>query len=415
MRIFFSVGEPSGDVHGANLIRELTRQHSDCVCVGFGGPKMVEAGFHLHADLTKLAVMWFLRAILNIHRFAGLLWQADRHFRNERPDAVVLIDYPGFNWWIARRAKAHGIPVFYYGAPQMWAWASWRISKMRRLVDHVLCKLPFEAKWYQERQCNATFVGHPFFDQTEQYQVDEEFLVAQRVRQGRLVTMLPGSRMQEVTANLSAFLKTARLLHAQQPDLRFAIAAFNGAQALVARESCQDLPMDVEVHIKRTPELIQAATVCLACSGSVSLELLHYKKPTVIHYRVNRLAFFVQRYFRKVRFITLVNLLSTDDRYCDNGELYDATRDNVPYPEYLTSSDVAETMAADLIRWLDNDDAIRATQQKLNAVRQLFPTSGASRTAAEYILHHLALKNTVGSAQRQTIDDNLSTTNSNAA
>src|SRR3954470_18114893 len=126
MKIFFSVGEPSGDLHGANLIRELRRRRPDCECVGYGGPRMAAAGCDLHEDLTKLAVMWFLRVLINIHKFLALASRADRYFRHHRPDAVVLIDYPGFNWWIARRAKAHGIPVFYYGVPQMWAWAGWR-------------------------------------------------------------------------------------------------------------------------------------------------------------------------------------------------------------------------------------------------------------------------------------------------
>ena len=147
MKIFFSVGEPSGDLHGANLIRELQKRRPDCEFVGYGGPRMAAAGCALHEDLTKLAVMWLLHALLNIHKFWALVGRADRYFRHHRPDAVVLIDYPGFNWWIARRAKAHGIPVFYYGVPQLWAWAGWRITKMRRFVDHVLCKLPFEETW----------------------------------------------------------------------------------------------------------------------------------------------------------------------------------------------------------------------------------------------------------------------------
>ena len=121
------------------------------------------AGHDLLEDLTQLAVMWIVQAVLNVDKFWKLLRRADEYLEHERPDAVVLIDYPGFNWWIARKAKKHGIPVFYYGAPQMWAWGGWRIRKMRRLVDHVLCKLPFEANWYQERGCNAHYVGHPYF------------------------------------------------------------------------------------------------------------------------------------------------------------------------------------------------------------------------------------------------------------
>ncbi len=109
--------------------------------------------------------MWFLRVLLNLPKFIGLVRRAERYFEAERPDAVVLIDYPGFNWHIARKAKQQGIPVIYYGAPQLWGWAGWRVKKMRRDVDHVLVKLPFEEQWYRDRGCNATYLGHPYFDE----------------------------------------------------------------------------------------------------------------------------------------------------------------------------------------------------------------------------------------------------------
>ena len=108
MKIFFSVGEPSGDLHGANLIRELRSRRPDLECVGYGGPRMAAAGCQLHEDLTKLAVMWLLRVLLNLHRFWSLWRRADRYFREHRPDAIVLIDYPGFNWWIAPAANGMG-------------------------------------------------------------------------------------------------------------------------------------------------------------------------------------------------------------------------------------------------------------------------------------------------------------------
>ena len=161
------------------------------------------------ASCTPISRRWpscgLLRVLLNIHKFLALASRADRYFRHHRPDAVVLIDYPGFNWWIARRAKAHGIPVFYYAPPQIWAWAQWRVKKMRRLVDHVLCSLPFEETWLKERGCNATFVGHPFFDEVRQQQLDQEFLARMRRDDRPLVTILPGSRTQEVTQNLEWF------------------------------------------------------------------------------------------------------------------------------------------------------------------------------------------------------------------
>ena len=165
MKIFFSVGEPSGDQHAAHLITELQSRGTSIECVGFGGPQMREAGCRIDFQLTNLAVMGFFRVLPMVHRFWQVYQQAKAQFQRERPDAVVLVDFPGFNWWIASAAKAQGIPVFYFCPPQLWAWASWRIKKVKKFVDHVLACLPFEAEWYQQRGVPAEYVGHPFFDE----------------------------------------------------------------------------------------------------------------------------------------------------------------------------------------------------------------------------------------------------------
>ena len=323
MKIFFSVGEPSGDLHAANLIRAIRARRPDARAVGYGGPQMAAAGCELHADLTLLAVMWLLRAILNLHKFLALVARADRYFRHQRPDAVVLVDYPCFNWWIARRAKAHGIPVFYYAPPQIWAWASWRVKKMRRFVDHVLCSLPFEEAWFRQRGCNAIFIGHPYFDEVRRQPLDQDFLDHEIVKPGSLVTILPGSRTQEVEHNLRWFLKAAALVREAVPDARFAVASFKPHQAELARRLAATSSFPVEVHLRRTPELIELADCCMAVSGSVSLELLYHGKPTVVLYWIGRVAFFVQSLFRKVKYITLVNLLMADELFPKDLTPYD--------------------------------------------------------------------------------------------
>jgi lipid-A-disaccharide synthase len=392
MKIFFSVGEPSGDLHGANLVRELQRRRPDCECVGYGGPRMAAAGCVLHEDLTKLAVMWLLHAILNIHKFWGLASRADRYFRHHRPDAVVLIDYPGFNWWIARRAKRHGIPVFYYGAPQLWAWAGWRIRKMRRLVDHVLCKLPFEESWYRDRGCNATFIGHPYFDQLRGEQLDTALVNQLRNSAGPLVAILPGSRTQEVTSNFGYFLKAAKLVHDRVPNARFAVASFKESQAALVRQSLAGCNLPVEVHVGRTAEIIDAADCAMAVSGSVSLELLYHTTPTVILYHVSRFAFFVQRFLRKVRYITLVNLLTATDLFPKKVATYDPTDPidaNVLMPEYLTCEDKSDRVAAHVIEWL-TQPATRATRiSQLTKLKERVGHGGASVRAADYLLNTL--------------------------
>src|SRR5262249_4121757 len=144
--------------------------------------------------LVDLAVMWFLNVLINLVTFIRLIVLADREFRDNRPDAVVLIDYPGLHWWIARRAKARNIPVFYFVPPQLWAWAGWRVRKVRRLVDVVLCSLPFEPAWYHARDvAQATYIGHPYFDELTERPLDASFL-AEQEHPGPLVAILPGSR-----------------------------------------------------------------------------------------------------------------------------------------------------------------------------------------------------------------------------
>ena len=392
MKIFFSVGEPSGDLHGANLIRELRRRRPDCELVGYGGPRMAAAGCQLHEDLTKLAVMWFARVLANIHKFWNLASRADRYFRHHRPDAVVLIDYPGFNWWIARRAKVHGIPVFYYGAPQLWAWAGWRIRKMRRFVDHVLCKLPFEEKWYRDRGCHATYVGHPYFDQLRAEQLDAAFIQRLRTASGPLVAILPGSRTQEVQNNFGWFLKAAQIVHERVPGVRFAVAAFKPSQAALIRDQLAGGSLPVEVHVGRTAEIIHAADCAMAVSGSVSLELLYHTTPSVILYHVSRVAFFVQRFFRKVRYITLVNLLTTDDLFPRRVAVYDPKDPadaGVLLPEYLTCEDKSRQVAAHMIEWLTEPAKRTARVSELAELKERVGYGGASCRAAEYILREL--------------------------
>jgi lipid-A-disaccharide synthase len=398
MKVFFSVGEPSGDLHGANLVRALKEHYPEIECVGYGGPKMASAGCKLHFDLTKLAVMWFLRVLLNYRTFKGLIKSAEKWFRENRPDAVVLIDYPGFNWHIAKAAKRSGIPVVYYGVPQLWAWGGWRIKKLKRDVDHVLCKLPFEANWYAERGCKAVFVGHPYFDELAAQQPDEQLIEQLSAGPERLVGILPGSRTQEVLANLPWFLRAAGHVARQTPFVRFAVASFNESQAELARQMVQkerrQLPENtqIEVYVGKTAEILAAAHSCLACSGSVSLELLYHQKPSVILYYISRAAMKVQSWFRRARYITLVNLLAADNRFMDQYDHYDPDAPDaepVPFPEYLTCGDRARDMAAHVVKWLNDAVSYEEKRRELHTLLAQIGKTGASNRAAQYLIEEV--------------------------
>lgn len=370
MRIFISAGEPSGDLHGANFIRAVRQLRPDVEFVGFGGEKMAAAGCRLLYPLCRLAVMWFLRVLANLHVFLGILSKADRWFRHQRPDAVVLIDYPGLHWWLARRAHFHGIPVFYFVPPQIWAWASWRVRKMQRWVDHVLCTLPFEETWYRERGVTAHYVGHPYFDEVRRQRLDHRFLNEQAALGGSVIALLPGSRTQEVAQNFPTMLRTARQLQEKRRDVRFLVACFQEQHRTLVASMLGDRELPVELHVGRTPEIIHLAHACVAVSGSVSLELLYQAKPTVVIYKIGTLDLKVSQWFIASKYICLVNLLA----------------DKEVFPEYLTDRCESHAIAERLLCWLDNPSACEDLRQELMKLRDRVAMPGACVRAGEYLL-----------------------------
>jgi len=374
MRIFVSAGEPSGDLHGANLIHALRRHHPALDCVGFGGARMAAAGCDQLYPLCDLAVMGVSQVLAHAPVFLEQLSHADRYFRHHRPDAVVMIDYPGFHWWLARRARFHRIPVFWFVPPQLWGWASWRVNKMRRTVDHVLCSLPFEEEWYRQRDVTAHYVGHPYFDEMPHQRLDAAFVAAQRAHAGPVVALLPGSRNQEIERNLPTLVRAAEAVHAARPDVRFLAACYKEKQRRHVAQYVGDRPLPMEVHAGRTPEIIHLAQACAAVSGSVSLELLWHGTPTVIVYRVKPLLLRMRPWLLKCRFITLVNLLA----------------DRELFPEFVTDRCPAAGVSQQLLHWLNDPESRAATRQELVELRQQVAAPGACERAARFILTALA-------------------------
>ncbi len=374
MRIFVSAGEPSGDLHGSNLVRALRQLDGSVECVGFGGDRMTEAGCELLYPLCHLALTGFLPVLTQIRTFFRLLKQADCYFQTTRPDAVVLIDYPGFHWWLARRAHQYGIPVFYFVPPQLWAWAGWRVKKMRRSVDHVLCSLPFEKEWYRQRDVAAHYVGHPYFDELPAQQLDPTFEQQQQARGGTIIGLLPGSRNQELTANLPTLLRAAQRIHAERPETRFLVACFKPAHRERVENALRAEPMPfVEVHVGKTPEIISVSHSCIAVSGSVSLELLYRAKPSIIVYRAQPFLLFLSRYMKKCRYMSLVNLLADDELY----------------PEFLSALCEAEGVSRRMLEWLANPASVESLRSRLEKLRTETARPGACERSARFVLDHV--------------------------
>ena len=393
MRVFVSAGEPSGDHHAALLVRAIRERRPDVEVAGLGGPHMADEGVDLVADMTQFAVMWLSRAILNIHRFIDLARRAERSFLDAKPDVCVLVDFPGFHWWLAWRAKRHGIPVVFYCPPQIWAWASWRVKKMRRLVDHVLSALPFEHDWFTAHGLRSTLVGHPFFDELDTAIIRHS--VATTVAEP-LVLLLPGSRGQEIEGVLGTLLQSAAIIRRSVPGARFAIGALHDRHARrideMLRANREASGLGIEVHAGRTRSLIGEATAAIACSGSVSLELLAARVPTVIVYRISGFAYIVQSWFRRARFITLVNLLACREPIGPVQPVLvppiavPPADPEAVYPEYLAVSVPAERSAVHVVEWLTDAAQRRRTLERIEAVAATVARPGSASRAAEAVL-----------------------------
>jgi lipid-A-disaccharide synthase len=369
MHLFISAGEPSGDLHAANLARAIFDQNPSARIVGFGGDHLLETGAEVLFPLARHSVMWIPHVFRSLGTYTQLLKQADSYFQRRRPDALVMIDYPGFHWWLARQARHHGIPVYYFVPPQLWAWGGWRVRKMRRFVNYVICSLPFEVKWFAARGVRALYFGHPFFDEMVRRPVNRQRVTFLQERGRPIITLLPGSRHQEIVMNWPSLLRAARTILHRQPNARILVAAYSSTHAETIRQTLSPLETNIEVLCRETPEAIEAADCTIAVSGSVSLELLNALKPSMITYRINYVQHVLKSLFMKVRYMSLVNLLAQEEIF----------------PEYLSIQCRSQEMACKALHWLNEPMELTRIRSKLRALRDRLALPGACAKAAQFI------------------------------
>jgi lipid-A-disaccharide synthase len=378
MHIFFSAGEPSGDNHAAHLIHELTRRRPGLRVTGFGGAAMEQAGCHLLFPLTSMAVMGIVAVLPLIWKFYKLVKQAEAYFKLHKPDVVVLIDFPGFNWWIARKAKAAGIPVIYYMPPQLWAWGPWRIRRVRKYVDLVLSGLTFETDWYAERGIPVMYVGHPFFDEVAEHKLDDAFCREWSSGEGKTVAILPGSRQQEVHRCWPLLLSIVQRLTVRFPEVNFLVANYKESQRQFCMQEYEKLqqPLSLSFFVGKTSEIIELADCAVMVSGSVSLEMLARRTPFVALYRSSWLTYWIGSIVISCRYWSLPNLIA--------GRKIMPERFSVGNPE-----PVINAIVSDMTLWLENPAALASAAAELDQLRTRIHSTGATRRTADVILNWL--------------------------
>ncbi|HMF45077.1 MAG TPA: lipid-A-disaccharide synthase [Candidatus Udaeobacter sp.] len=308
MTIYFVAGEVSADNHGAALMRSLRALDPELKFIGRGGPQMQQvAGTEFKHWIGDAAVLGLWEVLRKYGYFREQFRQTLNEIQERKPDAVVLIDYPGFNLRLARalRRQSHRHKTIYYISPQVWAWNRGRIQKMARFIDLVLCIFPFEADLYAASRLRAVFVGHPMIERLETQKIDNR-------RDPNLIGLFPGSRSREVRKIFPVMMEAARRLLQLNPTLRFQVAAVSEELAREMNEQLVDRHA-IEINVGQTAIIMQHAFVGIVASGSATLEAAYFRMPFVLIYKVAWPTYVAARLVVNIDFLGMPNLLAAKE------------------------------------------------------------------------------------------------------
>ncbi len=311
MKIMLSAGEASGDLHGQSLAMAMKEQRPGVELVGFGGPKMAEAGVRLCADMREYSIMGVWEVIKNLPRIFALLSNLTSFMAKEKPDLLVLIDYPDFNWRLAAKAKSLGIPVFSYIPPSAWAWRKGRAKKCAALADELAAIFPFELPVYEKAGANISFQGNPLIDVVKSSMTVQEAREYFQVPSGvEPVLLLPGSRKQEIHGLFPVMLEAADRMQAERHQLEFYVPVATGIDQSVLEEMTQGHQVKVHFIHDNTYDLMNIGSFAIATSGTVVLEAAIMGLPCVALYRMAPLNYAIGKLLVDIDNFTLPNILA---------------------------------------------------------------------------------------------------------
>jgi len=368
-------GEASGDLHGANLITALKRLNPELTFSGMGGREMLGAGADIIFEASKISVVGFFEVVSHLKDIVAAQQLLRARLVSDPPSLLVLIDFPDFNLWLARKAKHLGIPVFYYISPQVWAWRAGRVKTIARLVDKIGVILPFEEQFYKDRGVDATYVGHPLLDTVQVTKSKDQFVNATNLPDAdRLIGILPGSRVKEVGRLLPVFLDAAvKLQAACDEKLLFLIPCAtslteddllnNGIKEFQSR-------LNLKIVSEERYNMMAACDAVIAASGTVTLELLLLGTPMVVAYKLSPRTYLVGKLLVKVKFFALVNLIA----------------DKMIVPELLQDEANPRRISAELLKLLYDRSVREKTERDFSLVQEHLGNQGASERAAKLAL-----------------------------
>jgi lipid-A-disaccharide synthase len=374
MTIYFVAGEASGDEHGAALLQALREMAPDLVFTGRGGPKMqaiAGEAFMNWSDAAAVVGLW--EVVKRYGYFREQFQSALAEIATIKPDAVILIDYPGFNLRLARavRKKSPALKIIYYISPQVWAWNRGRIGQMARFLDLMLCIFPFEAELYNKSGLRTVFVGHPMIENLGKLRTGEE-------RQPNVIGLFPGSRVREVRKIFPIMLEAAREIAVERPEIGFEVAAASEPLALEIRQmlAASSVRDRVRVGIGAATGTMQRVFAAMVASGTATLEAAYFRLPFVLVYKVSWPTYFAARLVLKTKHLGMPNVL--------------AGREIVP--EFIQHEARPDTIAKALLK-LMNDQAARDEMiLEFDAIIGKLGETGASAKAAGVIVEELNQK-----------------------
>ncbi|MDD4879882.1 MAG: lipid-A-disaccharide synthase [Candidatus Omnitrophica bacterium] len=370
-KIMIIAGEASGDLHGSSLALALKEIEPDVKLVGMGGEKMVKAGLQSFQDIKDLSVIGILEILSSLKKFKDAFNLLVRKLDSEKPDAVVLIDYPEFNLRFAIEAKKRGIPVIYYISPQIWAWRKGRVNTVKKYVDKMIVILGFEKDFYAKEGVNVEFVGHPLLDVVKPSFGRDEFLKKYGLEPAfKVIALLPGSRLTEIERNLPIMLKAAKRIKDRFGNTQFILAKPAEIKVSAYEKILKRAPLKPAIVEGYPYDCINAAELALVASGTATIETMILEKPMLIIYKVSLLTWLVGKLLVKVPNIGLVNIIA-GERIVPELVQFDATPSNI-------SSEVSSLFSS--------PEKTEAMKARLAAVKAGLGGPGASRRAAEMIL-----------------------------